>query len=190
MIPSMLRPLLWLPLLLVLANCATTRTPLEASSDFDSSYDFGPVKRFAILPIDRTSAAEKLISDMQVTRIENALTTELTSRGYTVVADRADAELLISWHLVTREKTDIRTYNSASGYTCWRCGPPVSDVSVRQFTEGTFIVDLIDPLRNRSVWRSTLQSRLADRPDPARAAEIRARVAKASFAPYPPSSDS
>jgi hypothetical protein len=171
-------------LLVLLAACAGPR--FESRSDFDSRYDFSDVQRFAIEPIDRTSAAEKLISDMQVQRIEEALTSELTRRGYAVVADRSLADLYLSWHLVTREKTDIRSYNASSAYQCWRCGPPVSDVSVRQYTEGTFIVDFIDPLRNRSVWRSTIQSQLRAQPDQKRREEIRARAAEAVLAPYPP----
>lgn len=174
-----------LVLALPLANCASTQ--MASQSDFDTDYDFAPAQRFAILPIDRTTAAEKLISDMQVDRIEKALSDELRTRGYEVVTDRDAADLLVSWHLVTREKTDIRSYNAASTYTCWRCGPPVSDTSVRQFTQGTLIVDLIDPLRSRSVWRSTIQSRLSDKPDPKKAAEIRAKAARLIFAPYPPS---
>ena len=166
------------------AACSTTS--LEAINDFDSAYDFSEVSQFAILPIDRTEAAQTLLSDMQVSRIDEALAAELRSRGYEVVGDRADADLYLSWHLVTREKTDIRAYNASSAYNCWRCGPPVSDVSVRQYTEGTFIVDLIDPERNRSVWRSTIQSRLNTKPDPEKAAKNRALAAEAIFAPYPP----
>ncbi len=168
----------------LLAGCGTTS--LEAISDFDESYDFSAVKTLKILPIDRTSAAEKLISDLQVERIDQALASELQAKGFATTDEREAADLYLSWHLVTREKTDIRSYNATSLYNCWRCGPPVSDVSVRQYTEGTFIVDLIDPLRNRSVWRSTIQSRLKANPDPERAAENRALAASAIFANFPP----
>lgn len=169
---------------LVLAACAGTQ--LTAVSDFDRDYDFSPVKRFAILPIDRTSPAERLISDMQVDRINDALTAELERRGFEVVAERQEADLYLSWHLVTRERKDIRSYNAASAYSCWRCGPPVSDVSVRSYTEGTFIVDFIDPLRNRSVWRSSIQSELKKQPDADRGAQARAAAAEAVLAPFPP----
>lgn len=168
----------------LLVGCASTR--LVAVSDHDTSYDFARVTRLAILPIDRTTAAEKLISDMQVSRINAALTDELVSRGYTVVEEQTDADLYLSWHLVTREKTDIRAYDAATAYSCYRCGPPVSDLSVRQFTEGALIVDLIDPLKNKSVWRSTIQSRLHAEPDPAVAAANRAKAAAAVLAPFPP----
>jgi hypothetical protein len=181
---SMLRAGAFVALAYFINGCASTT--LEAVSDFDSSFAFEGVQRLAILPIDRTSAAEKLISDMQVDRINEALTSELQARGYSVVEDRDSADAYLAWHLVTREKTDIRSYNAASAYNCWRCGPPVSDVSVNQYIQGTFIVDLIDPDRSRSVWRSTIQSRLATNPDPKNAAKNRAIAAKAVLAPFPP----
>ncbi|WOJ93053.1 DUF4136 domain-containing protein [Congregibacter variabilis] len=180
----MLRAGAFAALAFLLNGCVSTS--LEAVSDFDTKFAFDEVRSFAILPIDRTSAAEKLISDMQVDRINEALTRELETRGYSVVADRETADVYLAWHLVTREKTDIRSYNAASAYNCWRCGPPVSDVSVRQFVQGTFIVDLIDPERSRSVWRSTIQSELATNPDPKDAAKNRAIAAKAVLAPFPP----
>ena len=172
------------PFLLLLGACAGPR--FEAVSDFDRSYDFSDVETIALLPIDRTSVAERMITDMQVDRINAALTRELADRGYRVVEERQDADLFLSWHLVTRERTDIRSYNAASTYQCWRCGPPVSDVTVNKYLEGTFIVDLIDPLRNRSVWRSTIESRLRAQPDPAQAERNRVTAARAVLAPFPP----
>lgn len=171
-------------LALLLAGCAGTQ--YEAVSDYDENFDFSRIQAITILPIDRLSPAEHLISDMQVERINEALSAELRERGYRVVETREQADAFLSWHLVTRERTDIRSYNAASSYDCWRCGPPVTDVSVRQYTEGTFVVDLIDPLRNRSVWRSTIQSRLNAQPDPETATRNRKAAARAVFAPLPP----
>jgi hypothetical protein len=47
-------------------------------------------------------------------------------------------------------------------------------------------VDLIDPERLQSVWRSTFESRMRDQPDPARAEENRRSAAEAIFAQFPP----
>lgn len=185
MISRCVRVLAALCLPLLVNACATT---LEATTDFDERYDFAPVRKLAILPVDRTSLGTINISDMQIARVDEALSTELKNKGYEVVAEPAAADAFISWHLVTEERTDVRTYNSASYYNCWRCGPSVSDVSVRQYTEGTLIVDMIDPLRNRSVWRAVIQSRLRSNPDPssAEAAQRRAEAARAVFADFPP----
>jgi hypothetical protein len=171
--------------LALLNGCSTT---LEATTDFDDRFDFSPVRKLAILPVDRASLSAIRVSDMQIARVDEALRSELERKGFEVVNETAAADAYITWHLVTEERTDVRTYNSMSYYNCWRCGPNVSDVSVRQYTQGTFIVDLIDPIRNRSVWRSVIESRLQSDPDPgsAESAQLRAEAARAVFAEFPP----
>lgn len=170
----------WAACLLILAGCASTPT---AQMDFDPGFDFSGVKTIAIQPIDRSVASTVIVSDMQVSRINEALTAELGRRGYQVVDNNADADLLLTWHLITQERMDVRTYNTSIRYNCWNCG---SDIRVTQFTQGTFIVDLIDPRRLQSVWRSVFESRLRDQPDPERAAENRRVAAEAIFAEFPP----
>ena len=170
----------WAACLLILAGCASTPT---AQMDFDPGFDFSAVKTIAIQPIDRSVASTVIVSDMQVSRINEALTTELARRGYQVVDNNADADLLLAWHLITQERMDVRSYNTSIRYNCWNCG---SDIRVTQFTQGTFIVDLIDPARLQSVWRSVFESRLRDQPDPERAAENRRVAAQAIFAEFPP----
>lgn len=170
-------------LLALLQACAT---PLEAVTDHDDAYDFSGVKTIAIQPVSRTDPGAIMISDMQVARVNEALSSELQRKGFDVVDDNAKADMLMTWHLVTQDKTDVRSYNSMSYYNCWRCGPMVNDISVRQYTQGTLIVDLIDPQRNQSVWRSTVSSRLQAEPSPEDAAARRQEAATAIFSQFPP----
>jgi hypothetical protein len=170
----------WLSLL-----TACGSTPIEAVSDFNHQFDFSGVRQIALQPVDRADANAIKVSDMQINRINRALSDELSRRGYQMLdANSPEADLLMTWHLVTEERTDVRSYNSMSYYNCWRCGPNVSDVSVRQYTQGTFIVDMIDPASNRSVWRSIIQSRLEAQPQPSE--ERRREAAQAIFAEFPP----
>lgn len=169
---------------LFLSACGST--PLEAVSDFDAGFDFSKARNIAFMPIDRANLNAITVSDMQVNRINEALEDDLRRKGFSIVKDPQQADLLAVWHLVTQEKTDIRSYNSASYYNCWRCGPAVSDVSVRQYIVGTFIVDMIDPIRGQSVWRSTIESKLNSKPDPETAPERRREAAMAIFSNFPP----
>lgn len=169
---------------LLLSACGST--PLESVSDFDEKFDFSKVRNIAFLPINRANLNTIIVSDMQASRINDAMEDDLRRKGFSVVKDRQQADLLLAWHLVTHEKTDIRSYNSMSYYSCWRCGPAVSDVSVRQYTVGTLIVDMIDPSRGQSVWRSTIESKLSSKPDPEAAPERRREAAMAIFSNFPP----
>jgi len=88
------RAITGLSLVLVLASCAST--PPTAVMDYDRNFDFTQVRNIAIQPIDRMAASSVVISDMQVDRINQALTDELGRRGYQVVQDNAQADMLLS----------------------------------------------------------------------------------------------
>ncbi len=178
-----IRAIAALAVLTLVTACATT---LEATMDYDDRFDFSKVKKIAIQPVDRVGLSAIRISDMQISRIDEELGAELQRKGFQMVSDNSQADVYLTWHLVTEERTDVRTYNSASYYNCWRCGPSVSDVSVRQYTQGTFIVDIIDPSRNKSVWRSIIESKLQSNPDPQEADARRKEAASAIFAQFPP----
>ena len=178
-------PAIWL--LTLLAACSST-PKMVAESDFDRSFDFAPVKKIAIQPVDRMEPNMIRISDMQIARITDAMANELVRKGYVIVQDKSKADMFLVWHLVTQEKLDVRSYNSMGYYNCIRCGPGVSDVSVRQFTQGTLIVDMVDPVRNKSVWRSIVEARLRSQPSQEEAAARRTEAVRALFADFPPQS--
>ena len=179
------RALLGLSLAVLLAACSSTPT---ATMDFDPGFDFSGVRKIAIQPIKRTVASQAILSDMQIGRVNASLTAELQRRGFQVVQSNADADMLLAWHLVTQERTDVRTFNDTTRYNCWNCrGMGAStNVSVRQYTHGTFIVDMIDPARMQAVWRAVFESRMRDHSDPARAAEARDTAVAAALADFPP----
>ena len=185
MIIAMSRLLSVMLLPVILAGCASSPT---ATMDYDPEFDFSGVQHIAILPVNRNVSPVTALSDMQVMRMNQSLSDELVRRGYSVTDDFNAADVLLTWHLVTQEVTDIRTYNTMSArYTrCWQCPPGTSqNVRVRQFTQGTLIVDLIDPERQISVWRSILESRMRDR-SAEEAEKARREAAMAIFDGFPP----
>ena len=148
-------------LLAQLAGCNTILPP-RAVVDYKASYDFQPVWVIAITPEDVGEDGGLELSDEQTVQIVQSLERALVEGGYTTTAERETADLVLNWHVVAREKADVRSYNASSYYQCWRCGPSLSNVSIRRYTEGTLIVDLVDPRLNKSVWRGVLQGHLDD----------------------------
>jgi hypothetical protein len=163
---------------ILLAACASG--PPKPTVDYKVDYNFSAVKKIAFYRSSgQVSGNNPLrLSDMQRDRIDEALSYALTNRGFQMVTDTAQADLLISWALDTENKTDVRTwetpsrsvgmgyggyyggYNRYSAYNCWSCAPTRTEVSVQNYTQGTFIVDMIDPELQKSVWRGVIQSRL------------------------------
>ncbi|MEQ9464984.1 MAG: DUF4136 domain-containing protein [Haliea sp.] len=181
---------------LLLSACASG--PPKPDVDYNADYNFSQVRSIAFLESSGSVKGDNplQLSDIQKDRINSAIRFALKQKGFTLVDDPAGADMLLSWHLVTQFKTDIETrdsgfgmawyrgYNRYSMYDCWSCIGPRSDVTSRNYTEGTFIVDMIDPGMERSVWRGVVQSRLTGQQmrDQALANE----AAEAIFAAFPP----
>ena len=113
------------------------------------------------------------LTDFQRDRIDAALQDALEAKGFVFVDKTSDADLLLSWHLNLMKKTDVKTYSNPSYgasvgygrynryamYNCYNCTNQ-TDVRVSEYTQGTFIIDMIDPDENALVWRSVTQSEL------------------------------
>ena len=157
----------------VLAACSSA--PPKPVVDFAPDHDFSSDKKIGFYALSGQTTGDNptQMTDFQRDRIDAALTKALEAKGFNVVNDVKDADLLISWHLNTSEQTDIRSYNSPNygmsvgysrynryaGYSCYSCFNN-TEVSVNNYTQGTFIVDMIEPASSKSVWRSVTQSKL------------------------------
>jgi hypothetical protein len=187
--------------LLLLAACSSG--PPKPDVDYKQDYDFTKVQKLAFYKNSGQVSGDNplQLSDIQRNRIDEALAFALRNRGFDVVDDASEADMLISWHLATQHKTDVRTYQSPSygayggyggygrynrysAYNCWSCSPTQTEVSVQNYTQGTFIVDMIDPDMRQSVWRGVTQSKLKGKheEDQGRYNE----AATAIFASFPP----
>ena len=193
-------PKLLLAAALAVTLAACTSSPPKPTVDYKQDYSFGSVRKIAVYQGSGDVSGDNplQLSDMQRDRVNIALRQALEKRGYQFVTDPAEADLLMSWHLATQDKTDVRTYetpsyggyygygpyNRYSRYNCWSCMGTQTEVSVQNYTEGTFIVDMIDPELNQSVWRGVTQSKLKDKPqtDQARFNE----AADVIFETFPP----
>lgn len=162
--------------LVLIGACASA--PPKPEIDFNPAYDFSGIDTVSMYRDsgDVTGENPLRLSDIERDRIDRALLRALEAAGIRYVDDPAEADVLMSWHLVTQERTDVRTYetpsymgayapgfypyNRYSMYNCWSCMPTRTEVSVREYTVGTFIVDMIDPELDKSVWRSVTTSRL------------------------------
>jgi hypothetical protein len=161
----------------LLAACASG--PPKPEVDYKSDYNFSQVRKIAFYDDSGLISGNNPIplSDMERDRIDLALEHALRAKGYELLdeKDADQADLLVSWTLITNAKTDVRTYetpamgmnvgygryggyNRYSMYNCWGCTQ--TEVSVQNYTEGTFIVDMIDPKLKKSVWRGLIQSKL------------------------------
>ncbi|AFU99397.1 DUF4136 domain-containing protein [Simiduia agarivorans] len=141
----------------------------KADSDWNQDFDFSKVHTYNFIDRSKLRDMTPLTDDITRNRIENAVDKSMKLKQFTLEADKAKADLLVSYHVTTKDKQDIRTYNVGvnSCWNCWGRGPGMgmgygTDVRVNEYTEGTLIIDMIDTKSNESVWRGTLSAKISN----------------------------
>jgi hypothetical protein len=185
----------------LLTACASA--PKAPDVDYKHDYEFSRIKTFSYMTDSggaSGNSSRAFLSDMEINRINSALIDAMELKGYKWVDDAFQADVLVNWHLFAQDKQKVSTYNTgpsygagygggyrgynrASMYNCWNCGG--TEVRVSNYTEGTFIVDIIDPKINQSVWRAVIQSKLKKQPNTdQQATNAAAQRIMAAFPPY------
>jgi hypothetical protein len=170
---------------LALAGCATGP---KITSEADPEADFGSYRTFgfyAPLALEKEGYATPTTD-----RIKAAARAQLESRGYVYAAEQPD--LWVNLNAYMQEKTSVTSfptvdYNYYYSYRArsyfavpyWR-----DQTEVRNYTEGTLNVDLVDRRKNRLVWEGIAVGRIAKLKPEERAARIDATMAEI-FARYP-----
>lgn len=134
-------------LVFILFTFASSAQAQSVQADFDRAFDFSRLKTFNFA-VQRRSPGDPLAKDtLNDGRIKSALESKLTASGYRrETAQKAD--FAIAYYVTTRNKLDVQDYSL--GPRRWFGG---RDIRVDQYTEGTLIVDLIDPNTKQLIWR-------------------------------------
>ena len=123
-----------------LAACSSLRT----ASDFDKKADFSKYKTYDFY--DKGIARLKL-NDLDKRRMLEAIESQMNAKGF---SKSNKPDLLVNLVVVGREVNEI--YNNSP---MWGWGYPYWGRSmgmVNQFTEGTIIIDFLDPIQKKLIW--------------------------------------
>lgn len=172
-------------LVLTLAGCATGP---KISSEADPEADFSSYRSFgfyAPLALEKEGYATPTTD-----RIKAAARAQMESRGYVFSTEQPDLWVNLNGYL--QEKTDVTSiptvdYNYYYSYRArsyfavpyWR-----DQTNVRQYTEGTLNVDLVDRAKNRLVWEGIAVGRVSKVKPEERGARIDSAMAEI-FARFP-----
>jgi hypothetical protein len=176
--------------LIILAAACTT---LQVGSDYDHSASFSNYHAFVVMQ-RRHHGEYADTSALVVQRAEDAIRSELISRGYTPAADRSAADFAVDFTIGSRERTDVNTYPDPYvgpgwgwGRRGWWGGPYWGDnVDVRQYREGTLSIDIFDARSHRPVWHGWAKKELTRKDVENSEGPIRNAV-NAVLAKFPPS---
>lgn len=144
---------------MLLSACASGPTVVANTSPGTDFRNFQTYNFFQPLGTDRATGARTPASTM----LMNSMNREMQARGLTL---SDDPDLLIDFNIWTEDRVDIRSTPSHTmhrshwhrGFNTW----PTYRTTVRQYTEGSLLIDLIDPRTNSLVAEAAATSRISD----------------------------
>ncbi len=126
-------------LLLIVAGCGAT-----IHSSVATNADLAKYKTFSFYTPPYKQGQAESIADQT---IRSALEQDLSAKGL-MKTTAANPDFLVAYHVKEQQKLDVDTV----GYGFWGWGGPGA---VTQYTQGTLIVDFIDPQTKQVFWRGT-----------------------------------
>ena len=143
---------------ILLGACASGPTIVANTNPGTDFSAFKTYNFFEPLGTDRAGGVRTPLSS----RLIATMNRELISRGMSL-SDSPD--LLIDFAVFAEDRIDVRTTPSHTvhrthwnrGFSTW----PTYNTTVRQYTEGSLIIDLIDPASNTLVGEGGAQSRIS-----------------------------
>jgi hypothetical protein len=167
---------------LALAGCST----MTVSTDYDRSASFAAYKTFDFIP------APEVKNPLIRARVEEAITKELTAKGFTRSSENPD--LLIAGHVRLSSETHFDTTSYGYGWGGWGgywgsyggMGMGSSTTVAREVPVGTLIIDLVDASAKKLVWQAVASDTI-DSSATAEERDYRINEAmKKIFAGFPP----
>jgi Domain of unknown function (DUF4136) len=163
------RTILCVAMVLFWAQACTT---IDVKTDFDPSADFTRFHTFAFAGLTDITKTGLLDNSLVRKRIEAAVSRELTKKGLQEVKMDDRPDILVHYWLGTKDKQRVQGtsgpsagyYGRGGGYYGggYGWGASYSNVSTYEYTEGTLILDLVEPAKKELQWRAIMVAILED----------------------------
>jgi hypothetical protein len=134
-------------IMILAASCST----IKVSSDYDKTAGFSAYKTYAFTQ----EALNIALDDLNRNRLINAVTTELTAKGFTKTESNPDVLIDIK---IKAEQKQTATATSSGGYGGgygyrWGGGFSTTQINYDTYTDGTLFIDMIDASKKQLVWQ-------------------------------------
>lgn len=177
-----------LPAILIVFLAIGTAAAQKFSYDYDRSLDFQKFRTFSWMPNITPPMPMNVQPEVVDRWIRQAVEEQLTAKGMTQ-SDPAQADLMISYltfaqATMSSQEADAQDINRLP-YGHWRpFAATLPDSRLR--TEGTLIVDLVDPKTQKLVWRGQVKDAMKDPGNPDKLRKKIEKLAPKLFKKFPP----
>ena len=138
---------------------------IQVSSDWDPAADFSGIQTFAVLGAPDNTVIEQFTQQ----RIESAIATVMTAKGFRAAANPDDADVVIGYQGVIDQRSSFQTVNTGwggygwGGYRGgWGGGVSTSRTTEQRYEVGTLIIGMANSEGNmifQSSGSKTLDAR-------------------------------
>lgn len=137
--------------LLNFSSCSSMNNPVT----YHSGFDFSQVEKYSFYTSDSRFFDSQSLSHSQRNRIEIAIEKSLNAQGF-VYSDIDSTDIIVTYHFVKRDAKDYQNYNKVVLFCphCLKANTWQQDNNDWSAYPGGLIIDLVDPKKHRSVWRS------------------------------------
>jgi len=160
---------------------------IKVVQDYDTSIDFGTLRDFAwAAPSGEGRPGPAEVSSLLDQRVRRSVEDALFTKGFVKTVPR-DADFLVQYYTAVEKKLRVDTNYYGYGYGGWGYGGGgYSDTTVREYEEGSLLIDFVDPEKKELIWRGTGVARIQNQMSPEdREAHIRSAVEQI-LAQFPP----
>ncbi len=168
-------------------------------TDFDAEQSFDGYKSFAWIGDDPMIVSGDIAPNPLVAKgLKNAVKETLQSKGFQFVDDASDADFVVAYTVGARDKIEVREREVIEYYSpTWRWGYqyvgvayplgfPRTEVTTREYTEGSLAIDIFDTERKSPVWHGSASKRLSRSELRGNSAETTRSAVETILAGFPP----
>ncbi|UJH66391.1 DUF4136 domain-containing protein [Allomuricauda sp. SCSIO 65647] len=135
-------------LVLVFVSCSSLQVSSEAANNADlKKYNFYTLAETEEGFLPNVNPTQKMQLVKAIEEQARALSTVKNNSGIT------GPDVLINYFVVVDTKQDLDTYTNYYGRRRWRY--QITEVEVREYTQGTLIVDFIDAKTKEVIWHGS-----------------------------------
>ena len=122
---------------------------------YQSTFNFSAIKQYSFYLSDSPFYNSQSLSHDQRNRVEIAIEKALLKKDL-VYTEPANAEMIVTYHLTKGSRTDYQAYNKVVRFcaACLKANTWQKHNNQWQVYNEGLIIDFVDPVKKRSVWRS------------------------------------
>ncbi len=153
------------------------------SYDYSENANFARMRTYDWLA---TSVNEKkeTIDIISLRRIRNALQHQLESKGMEVSSENPD--FFIAIYLRSKERLTVVNYGGPQVYPYYGYGAYWGTPTIRQYEEGTLLLDFVDAKSSQLIWRGSAKSDLDSATTPEKREKIINEAVEKILENFPP----